>query len=401
MLGEAAADAVGAEVAQHHPQLQGAESAPELHPGVHEVADRPRLAALQVVGGQGEGLFQPVHAAAVEGAEVERREQPLVRVHDQRVGPVGAGQRFLPALHDGRGPRVGGVDVQPQPLAGADVGDVGHRVDAGDGGRPHRGHHRQGGDAVAPVVGDRRGEGVGAQSEPPVGGDAPQPGLPQPQRHHRLVDRRVGVLGAVDAQGGHIGAPREAALADPGHGLPGGGEGVQGRDGGGVVDDPFEGVRQSEQAPQPAQGHRFQLGHRRRGAPQHALGVERGAQELGEHAGAAGADGEVGEEPGMVPVGQAGDDQPFDVVPDGAPRFAGRRRLGGQGPADLARLHPRQHRVPLGFFEIPGDPVDQLVAGLPERRRIHVAERRRGRGGRRPAGGVFGHRFLVCAGRKL
>ena len=291
--------------------------------------------------------------------------------------------------------------MQPQALPGADVRDVRHRVDAGDRGRAHRRHHRQRGDAVSPVLVDRRRERGGAQAEPVVGVDAPEPALSQSQRHHRLVDRRVGMLGAVDPQPREVRAAREAALADLGHRLPGRGEGVQGRDGGGVVDDPLERVRQPEQAPEPAQGHLFELGHRRGGAPQHPLSIERRAQELGEHAGAAGADREVREEPGMVPVGQAGDDQPFDVVPDGAPRLAVGRRLRRQGPADLPRLHPGQHRVPLGLFQIPADPVDQLVTRLPERRRIHVAERRRGRGRRQSAGRVLGHRSLVCADRKL
>ena len=377
VLGEAAADAVGAEVAQHHPQLQGAEPAPELHPGVHEVAHRPRLAALQVVGGQGEGLLQPVHAAAVEGAQVEGDEQPLVGVDDQRVGAVAPRQRLLVARHHRRGPRVGGVDVQPQPLAGADVGDGRHRVDAGDRGGADGRHHRQRRHPVPPVLRDGGGEGVGAQAEALVGGDAPQPVVAQPQRHHGLVDRRVGVLGAVDARRREVGAAGEAALAHLGHRLPGRGERVQGRDRGGVVDDPLEAVGQPEQAPQPPEGRLFELGHRRRGAPQHALGVEPGAQEVGEDAGAAGADREVGEEPGVVPVGQAGHDDALDVVADGAPRLAGVGRGRGQGVADLARLHPRQHRVALGFLEIAGDPVDQLVAGPPERRRVHVAEVRR------------------------
>jgi hypothetical protein len=50
VLGEPGAQPLGAEVAQHHPELQRAEAAPELHAGVHQVLHRRGLDGLQVLG---------------------------------------------------------------------------------------------------------------------------------------------------------------------------------------------------------------------------------------------------------------------------------------------------------------------------------------------------------------
>ena len=53
---------------------------------------RDPSAVLRYSGHQRERLAHDVHAAAVEGAEVERREQPLVRIDDDRVGAFPAGE---------------------------------------------------------------------------------------------------------------------------------------------------------------------------------------------------------------------------------------------------------------------------------------------------------------------
>ena len=86
------AQAFRAEVAQDHPQLQRAEPPAELHAGVHQVPHRAGLGRPQVLGRERERLAQHVHPPAVERAQVERREEPLVRVDDERVGAVRAGE---------------------------------------------------------------------------------------------------------------------------------------------------------------------------------------------------------------------------------------------------------------------------------------------------------------------
>ena len=56
--------------------------------------------------------------AVDQGARVERREQPLVRVDDHRVGVLDPRERGPHPLDEHRGEAVGAVDVQPD-VAGA------------------------------------------------------------------------------------------------------------------------------------------------------------------------------------------------------------------------------------------------------------------------------------------
>ena len=53
--------------------------------------------------------------AVDQRARVERREQPLVRVDDERVGALDAGEAIAHARRAQRAEAVGAVDVQPQP----------------------------------------------------------------------------------------------------------------------------------------------------------------------------------------------------------------------------------------------------------------------------------------------
>ena len=104
-----------------------------------------------------------------------------------------------------------------------------------------------------------------------------------------------------------------------------------------VVDDALERRRQPDQLAQPAEGDFLQLRGRRRRAPQHRLHVEAGGEHLREHAGAAGADREVGEEPRMVPVRQAWNDDLFEVREDAIERLA---RTRAPGPAARRARRP-------------------------------------------------------------
>ena len=78
---------------QNHPELERAKAAAELHARVHQIPDGACSGRPQILGCERERLAQDVHAPAVERAEIERREQPLVRVDDERVGAFGACQQ--------------------------------------------------------------------------------------------------------------------------------------------------------------------------------------------------------------------------------------------------------------------------------------------------------------------
>ena len=182
-------------------------------------------------------------------------------------------------------------------------------IDAGRRRRPDRRDDRQRPNAASCVLVQGGGERIRSHAEFRVGLDAAQRVVAEAEQDDGLVDRRVRVLGAVDPELRQIEASRQAARPHVGgRQLTRRGEGVEGRDGGGVVDDAGEFVGQAKQLPQPRERHFLELGGRRGGAPQHGLHVERGRQELGEHAGPAAGDGEVREEAGMVPVRDAGED---------------------------------------------------------------------------------------------
>ena len=378
MLGQPLADAGGPEVAQHGPELERPEAPAELHAGIHQVPHAPGLGRRQVVGRQRERGANRVHAARVERAQIERGEEPLVRVDDDRV-------RAPAVVHDpgglrdqGGGAGVRGVDVQPDPLGRAHVGDLRHRIHAGHGGRADRGDDRQRRPAGRAVGRHGRAQRVGPHAEPVVDGDPLQGALPEPQRHHGLVDRRVRMLGQVDPARRQLGASRQPAGADVRDGrLAGRGQRVQARHRGRVVDHPLERGRQPQQLPQPAQGDFLQLGRGGRGAPQHRLHVEGRGQQLRQHARPAPGDGEVGEEAGVVPVGDAGQEMTLEVREDRVERRARLRRGGGQPLADLAGRGARQDRVAVVLAQVGGDPVDEGVSVAPEFLRPHVAERAR------------------------
>ena len=87
-------------------------------------------------------------------ARVVRREQPLVRVHDERVGPLDTVEQRPDGRRQERRASVGAVHVEPESAVGADVRDAGEVVD-GPGvrrsGARHDGEH-----AVAAVGLERR-----------------------------------------------------------------------------------------------------------------------------------------------------------------------------------------------------------------------------------------------------
>src|SRR5262249_54764631 len=104
--------------------------------------------------------------------------------------------------HDGGRPRVGGVHVQPEPLAAADLRDLGDGVDAGGGGGAHGGGHREGRPARRAVLGDGAGQRPRVHPELRVRLDLPQALLADAEHDPGLLDRGVRVLGGVHAEAG-------------------------------------------------------------------------------------------------------------------------------------------------------------------------------------------------------
>jgi hypothetical protein len=134
-----------------------------------------------------------------------------------------------------------------------------------------------------------------------------------------------------------------------------------------VVDVAVEDRRQVDHLPQPVADPLLQLDGGRRGAPEHGVDVEAGGQHLAQDARTRAGDGEVGQEPGMVPVRHVGLDQSLVVVQQEIEGLPGVRRRGGQGAAHVAwkyrRQNGRQDGVSVHPPQVVGDQVGGPVQG--------------------------------------
>ena len=128
---------------------------------------------------EGERALEDVRFRREERGAIEGREEPLVRVHDERVGVFDAGEDVAHLRHDGGNATVRTVDVQPDPFTPADLGDRGNRIDARDARRANGGDAREREAAAGVVVGDRGGERGGPHAE--VGVDIDMDDVVEPQ----------------------------------------------------------------------------------------------------------------------------------------------------------------------------------------------------------------------------
>ncbi len=167
-------EGIQAEVVHRQPDLDRAAHPGQLQPVVGEVhlgvAD---LGVLEVVGMDLEGLAEQVSLAHQQGSALEGLVEPLVRVQRDGVREPDAGQLLSATLGDRGEPTVGGVDVQPDAVLPAHLGQLGEQVDrTGVGGAGDR-HHDQRTPPGGDVGGDRRLEGRHAHPELVVDGEHP------------------------------------------------------------------------------------------------------------------------------------------------------------------------------------------------------------------------------------
>ena len=182
---------------------------------------------------------------------------------------------------------------------------------------------------------------------------------------------------------GHQGAVAALVVAlQAGGPLAGGQDGAQSRTGGGVLDHApavapgAETLGQVEQFHQPVHHVRLQLGVGGAAVPHHALGVDARGEQVADDGGAGGVGGEVGEEVGRLPVGDARHDDLVHVAQHGLHRLALLRRVRGQLRADIAGLHLGEHGIALDLFHVARHPLDGGVPLLPELVRSHVVAHR-------------------------
>ena len=203
---QVALDAATSIGAHHQPQGQGAEGAAELNTVVHVIGRRVGVRAgrgadvgAQVLGHQAERRAQHLRAAGEQHAATHRREQPLVRVDDDRIGPFPAAEQ-RPQLRNDRGrAAVRGVHVQPQAVLEAEIGNRADRIDRGRGGRAGGGDDAEGKAALGPILGEAVSEGGREHPVTRVGRHQPDRLAAESQHQRRLLYRGVRLLGSVQA----------------------------------------------------------------------------------------------------------------------------------------------------------------------------------------------------------
>ena len=154
------------------------------------------------------------HAPGEEQRRVEWREQPLVRVDDDRVGAFPAVERCSTLRDQRHGPGIGRIDVEPQPVPLRDVGDRRDGVDRGRRGRPDRGDDGDRQPAGLSIGLDRGVERFRTHGERVIDRDPDEALAADAERHARLLDRAVRLLRGVDADRWDVGPAGQPARRD-------------------------------------------------------------------------------------------------------------------------------------------------------------------------------------------
>ncbi len=235
--------------------------------------DRSRVRAvadvLEVRGLVGERVVERRGVAQQDAAHGLRQVEPLVRVDRERVDALEPAEQGSARRRGRRGGAVGAVDVHPDVVLGADVGEGVERIDGARAGRARDADDGDGRHAGRDVRLDRAGELVGPDAEGVVAADLAKRAPAQAEHVAGAADRVVGLLGGVDR--GRTGLDAQLARGRQGPG-PGAGQAreVGERPAAREVADPG---RESDQLREPAPRHVLHLGGRAR-APSE-VGVER------------------------------------------------------------------------------------------------------------------------------
>ncbi len=279
------------------------------------------------------------HEAGVVG-----RLAPFVEIEGDRVGPLDARQQGLQLGRQGGQGAEGPVHVQPQPLAGGDVGQGAQIVDRADVDRAGRADDQEGVEARGAVRGHRLGQGAGVDAAVREGGDLAQGRRAEAGDVQRLGDAAVGGLGGVGGQAGpRLAHPVRAAF------------GPKRRGAGGQDRDQVGHGRAGDEQAAGGGGEAEQLGHPARHL---ALHLDRGVV----------APAEVGVEPSRQHLGQHARQVAAAVHPAHEPRMAVAHRVGQHLAHEIVMgrgdplPRPRQARAESAARLIVHRPPDRAVA---------------------------------------
>ena len=186
---------------ERHPRAEPTERVRHLD-ALPDGPDRPRIGpvadVLEVRRLVGEGGVEHAAVTQQDAADRLREVEPLVRIDRDRVRPLEPAEEVGGARGRGRGSAIGSVDVHPDAVLGADVGERVERVDRAGAGRAGDAHDRDGGHAGGAVALDGARELVGADAERVVAADHAQGAPAEAEDVARARDRVVRLTGGVD-----------------------------------------------------------------------------------------------------------------------------------------------------------------------------------------------------------
>ncbi len=360
VAGNRAPIAVESQVSQGGPEFQRPEAAALLNPELRKPGQRRVIAEMRRH--ERERVSHRLAVAHQRAAALDRDVHPLVRVDR---GAVGAAQTVeqRPELGDQRRrTAVRGVDMKPQRLAPAQIGDLPERID-GPGvhcsGRRGHARRRQAGRPIRP---DLTLEGGDVEAPRPIHRDASQAVMADPEKLDGLLEAAVTLGRCVHDQptGRHALGPHAARRPDVAHD----GEPDQVGDRSTARQDAAAVLRESDDVPHPAQHGVFDVGG---GviAARHAR-VEACGQELGE-------DGKRGrrrihppEEPWAPVAHRIGEHGGGDIVEEGIGVGALLRHRSLHQLAAKRVRHRRARRSRGKRRQVRGQGVDRTVAETTE-----------------------------------
>ena len=204
------------------------------------------------------------------------------------------------------------IDMQPKRVLRSDLGHGIDRIHSSERGRTHGGDDGNRVETVSLVRIDGRPQEVRLQCEPIVARDLPASVEAAPQGSHRLLDRRVRLLGTVDDDAVEI----EFAAGIAGslrNAFPGPDDRVQARSRSSVVDHAEPIAGQGQQPGQPSQNALLDFRQGGRRVPQQSDVVQCRDQRLRQDSRAGTSRGEIAHEARVVPVQHVRQDLPLEV----------------------------------------------------------------------------------------
>jgi hypothetical protein len=174
---------------------------------------------LQVIGIRGKGAAVQLPVADQCAADIEGGMQALVQIERERIRPLDPGNQ-MPVVGRNRDQRAdAAVDMQPQALIAAKVGNRVQIVDCAGGGAAGGGDHASRFQSLRPIRGDGFAQRIDVHPEGSIRRDPARRLAAKSKQVHRLLVAVVHLVGCIEAQRhGQVGHAF-AMQIHPGHGV--------------------------------------------------------------------------------------------------------------------------------------------------------------------------------------